>query len=189
LAASFMPSRMTKREFLEAVQSRAARAAVGITTVRGSPRGTLAAARAYLCRVDLRKFAVAPSKFPLILDLETGALARALPKGARKWGLARKVLNIFLRDCLYTTYLEREYGLRRAQVAFEIPLDSLTAKGLKQFAGRRKLPKWPGVKHVTPEISAEYQLAASRLASVRNIRRVHLDTLLWSLVRDRSTKG
>lgn len=176
---------MTNREFLEAVQSRAARAAVGTSAVRGGPSGTKDAARDHLRSIDLRRFAVSPSRFPSVLNRETKQLLKVLPRGAR-WGLARKVLNIFLRDCLYTTYLESRFRLSKAEAALEIPLDKLTATGLRRFAGPRALPAWSGVKHLTPRVSAKYQAAAMAMSDALGIHRVHVDSVLWSQERDAS---
>ena len=58
-----------------------------------------------------------------------------MPKGAQAWGTARKALNIFLRDALYTTYLSKRYGLPRAEASLEIPLDSITAVRLREVYG------------------------------------------------------
>ena len=43
----------------------------------------------------------------------------------------------------------------------------------------RDLPRWPGVKHLTPEISDQYQQEAEREAKRRKIARVHLDAYWW----------
>lgn len=147
---------MKKKEFLAAVQSRVARIAVGPSTVRGKGHaGAVAAAQAFFREVDLADFGVSPPAFRKALDRATRALVRRLPKGARHWGIARKLLNIFLRDSLYTTYLDTEYCLSRAVEALEIPLDSITGKQLNRIAGRGGLPRWPGVKNLSPSVSRD----------------------------------
>jgi len=95
--------------------------------------------------------------FRLRIDKATEDLRVALPHRARSWGLARKLLNIFLRDAMYTTYLREHFHLDRAEFLLEIPLDSITAKTLKKFASRGKLPTWRGVKYVTPATSMVFQ--------------------------------
>jgi hypothetical protein len=176
---------MRKSDFLKAVQSRVARIAVGASTVRGRGHaGAVAAARGFLRRLDLSAFAVKPATFRKALDRETKALLAELPKGARHWGIARKLLNIFLRDCLYTTHLESAFQLSRAEDAFEIPLDSITALHLKRSVGRGGLPHWPGVKHLTPSLSVQFQIAAFTEAARNNIARVHMDAVWWSSSRD-----
>lgn len=176
---------MRKRDFLEAVQSRVARIAVSASAVRGrGHKGTVAAARNFLRQLDLAAFGVKPPVFRRALDRETKSLLAELPQGARHWGIARKLLNIFLRDCLYTIYLESAFRLSRAEEAFEIPLDSITALQLKRAVGRGALPPWPGVKHLTPLLSNQFQEAAAAEATKMRLARVHLDAVWWSLARD-----
>lgn len=177
---------MTENDFLKAVQSRVARVSVGASTVRGRGNsGVVAASRRYLRQIDLRQFG-RPTKagFAKHLDAATHALCSGLPRGARHWGLARKVMNIFLRDCLYTTYLDAAFGLRENEAFFELPLDSITAIQLKRAAGRGKLPAWPGVKHLTEPLSIVFQEAATDEAVRRGISRIHLDAIWWSASRD-----
>lgn len=177
---------MTDSELLRAFQSRAARIAVGASTVRGRGNaGVVAASRHYLRQVDLTVFGQPTRKgFSRHLDKATIELCDALPRRARHWGLARKVMNIFLRDCLYTTYLDAEYGLRKNEALFELPLDSITAVHLKRATGRGKLPAWPGVKHLNEPLNAIFQDAASAEATKRGIARIHLDAIWWSVSRD-----
>jgi hypothetical protein len=120
---------MTKSAFLRTVQSRTARVAIGASAVRGRGNaGTVAASRTFLRSLPLQRFAVRNArKFAQALDRTTNDLRTALPRTAQHWGLARKILNIFLRDCLYTTYLAEAYRLQRAEPLLELPLDSITA--------------------------------------------------------------
>jgi len=177
---------MTRSEFLRTIQSRAARGAVVPSAVRGrGHRGTVAAARTFLRQVDLTPFGCSNARdFSRALNQATGQLQKALPLKARKWGIARKVLNIFLRDCLYTTYLENAYRLRLAEHFFEVPLDSITGTALKRAAGRGGLPKWPGVKHLERSESRKFQAAADVEATSRGVARVHLDAVWFSVARD-----
>jgi hypothetical protein len=87
-------------------------------------------------------------------------------------------LNIFLRDCFYNAYLRSAYGLAVAERWFEVPLDRVVAVGLKENL-TMALPRWPGVKRVTPELSSTLQDAALLLSTEWGITRVHLDTYLW----------
>lgn len=177
---------MTESQLLRAVQSRVARIAVGASTVRGPGNsGVVLASRKHLLGLDLALFGqVDRAKFSRNLDTTTAALRESLPIGARHWGLARKVLNIFLRDCLYTTYLAEAYDLRKNEAYFELPLDSITARQLKRATGRGQLPPWPGVRHLTEPLSAKFQKAATTEAASRGISRVHLDAVWWSKSRD-----
>ena len=175
-----------RSNFLHIIQSRAARIAVGPSAVRGRGHsGVSKAARSHLKTVDLSRFATKKEEdFRGALDAATEELRRALPKGTQKWGLARKVLNIFLRDCAYTIYLSEAYDLLLAEEFFEIPLDSITARELKRASGHGRLPRWPGVKHVTPQLSSEFQVAALSEAKKQGVARLHLDALWWAFSRD-----
>jgi hypothetical protein len=177
---------MTKAEFLNTIQSRTARVAIGASTVRGRGNaGTVAASRQFVRSLPLQRFALDdPSRFAAELDRTTDDLCAALPRNAQHWGLARKILNIFLRDCLYTTYLSEAYQLQRAENLLELPLDSITARQLQLIAGRGVLPRWPGVRHVTADVSARYQAVPAKEANARKIARAHLDALWWSVGRD-----
>ena len=178
--------RVNKSDLRKAIQSRTARVAVTASAARGrNNAGVVAASREYLCEVNLRDFGDAPrAKFHLVLDAHTRALVKRLPPKARRWGLARKFLNIFLRDSLYTAELQRAYRLNRHADLLEIPLDSITARELKKIAGRGGLPSWPGVRNLKAEVSRQYQAVATEEAKRRGIDRVHLDAIWWSLARD-----
>jgi hypothetical protein len=137
-------------------------------------------ARSFLVRLNLAQFGTDNRQaFKRTLDGATKRLQRELPKRGRSWGLARKLLNIFLRDSLYTGYLSRAYGLRAAERFLEIPLDSITAKRIRENVP--ELPRWPGVRHVSQEMSAAYQAAALPLARKERVYRVHLDAYWWGL--------
>jgi hypothetical protein len=98
--------------FIQAVQSRAARISVSASATRGNGAGVVAAGRSFLSRLPLTDFATSrPEVFRQRLDTATDELSAAMPANARSWGLARKLLNIFLRDALYTTYLADAFKL------------------------------------------------------------------------------
>jgi hypothetical protein len=142
-------------------------------------------ARPFFAELPLNKFATSSAAaFARRLDQQTEALQASFPEGSGSWGLARKLLNIFLREALYNRYLEERFRLSVSEPFFEVPLDSITGGRLvKQVAGA-KLPAWPGVKHVTPELSAKYQLKAREHAAELGICRVHLDAIWWGGARD-----
>jgi hypothetical protein len=99
-------------------------------------------------------------------------------------GTCAEILNIFLRDCLYATYLARAYRLDRAEEFLELPLDSITAKELRKAAGRGQLPRWLGVRKLTKDVSADYQAVALEEARNEKKARVHLDAKYWAANRD-----
>lgn len=176
---------MTSKELLKAIQSRTARIAVGASTVRGKGNaGTVSAARLFFNNLNLRLFQIPKEKFPTVLDHETLRLQDALPSNAQHWGISRKLLNIFLRDCFYSLILNTQYMLQDLEHVLELPLDGITAQALKMSATHGALPSWTGVKHLTPENSNAYQQAATEEANKKGIARVHLDAVRWSLERD-----
>ena len=172
--------------FLSAVQARAARICVGASAIRGQGSGVAPPARQFLERLSLNPFCTARgARFQSQLDEATERLRVALPDKSRHWGLAWKLMNIFLRDALYSTYLAGAFPISNAEAYLELPLDKITSGNLWRIAGRGELPCWRGVKHLIPKDSAAYQsFAAKYVASLKPaIARVHLDTYWWG-VRD-----
>lgn len=167
------------------IQHFVARASITASAVRSQgTRGVKEAATAHLAGLPLSDFALRDGvQFRKVLDRETKALIQALPRRARSWGLARKCLNIFLRDAYYNADLRRHYGLSAAAKHYEIPLDRIVAQELKKMAGRGQLPVWPGVKHLTAPISDTFQAFASSRAAANGIARVHVDAFLWTAGR------
>ena len=176
-----MISMRRKKEFLEVIQIRAARIAVSASATRGQRApGLVAAARGYLGTLPLDQFAVArPQLFKERLNHATSELIRVFPKDGRSWGMARKLLNIFLRDAFYTAYLKDAYRLEVAEHNYELPLDSITARHLRADAAKGHLPRWRGVKYLTPQASEILQATAATIASSRGIARIHLDAYWW----------
>lgn len=168
-----------KKLFLAEMLRRTANVAVGASAVRGSPYGTAAAARTHLAKVRLSGFVGAKPQFDRALDEETYKLMRALPRGARHWGLSRKLLNIFLRDAFYNRFLCREYGLNRIEHWLELPLDSHVGKRLNEQSGSGDLPRWNTIKALTPRLNRQFQATALEIAKRRGLSRAHLDLFFW----------
>jgi hypothetical protein len=167
--------------FIKLVHKRVASVAVAASTVRGmGPKGTAAQARSFLARVNLKRFVVASEKeFARVLELTTQSFCRALPKAVGHWGLARKLLNIFLRDAAHNRVLNRKFGLAKIERWMEVPLDSHVGKQLRAVPEGRHLPAWKTVVGLQPEVSEKFQIAASRLAKAKGLARVDLDICLW----------
>lgn len=176
---------VSQDEFLSWVRSRAARIATGGSAMRGKGNsGASAAARSVLRSMDLSILAYADeAAFGKQLDMQTSRVLAGLPRGARHWGLARKVVNIFLRDCLYTSYLRDVFKLGPLESMLEVPLDSYVAKRLIETQPGQ-LPRWRGVKHVSPSESHLLQAAAVLESQRLGVARVHLDAYYWSAARD-----
>lgn len=171
----------SERDFLRRIQQRAARVAIGPSPTRGQGSANIVGrARAFAAALPLRPFATNdPRLFARRLDSATREMQGVLPRPAATWGLARKLINIFLRDCVYTSYLRDAYRLDVTEPHLEIPLDSITAKQIRIHAPGSLLPRWPGVKHLQPDVSQHYQAAAQMIADLYGISRVHLDADWW----------
>jgi hypothetical protein len=166
---------------IKAIQARTAAVAISPSAVRGQGEaGVVDAARDYLADLNLHRFGTPEGRiYRRSLDRATDELQTALPAKARSWGLARKCLNIFLRDAFYTCYLRDAYDLGLAEEWYELPLDSVVAKEMRKEAGRGVLPWWPGVKYLQQGVSETYQAYALAMATRMGISRAHLDTYLW----------
>lgn len=168
-------------DFLPAVQWHVARLSIIASAARnqGAP-GVVSAARCFVADLPLHPFGTKlEPAFVNALEGSTEQLRRALPRGAKRWGVARKLLNIFLRNALYNHYLNQAYSLDQAEPWFEVPLDSIVAKELRRLLGSTPLTKWRGVQHVTPTVSRQYQQAIRQLAADKGIAPIHLDTYWW----------
>jgi hypothetical protein len=97
-------------------------------------------------------------------------------------GAASDEEAIPLRACLYNAYLNKAYGIRVAERMLEIPLDSITAREIRREAP--ELPRWLGLRKLTPDLSAAYQAAALTAAEREGIARVHLDAKWWGGARE-----
>jgi hypothetical protein len=167
-------------ELIAGLRSRLARVAVTASTLRSLPADTAPVARRFLRELPLKPFAVQDrAEFDRALDSATERFVKELPPGCRHWGVARKFLNIYVRECAYNAHLRSAFQLGPAERYLEVPLDGVVAEQLA-------LPgeKWTGLAALTPQKSAAYQKAAATLAENRRTRRVHLDVELWSLSRD-----
>lgn len=169
------------RDFLPTIRRSVAVTALGPSSLRNQgAKGVISASREFLALLDLSTFMTADEdRFCAQLDSTSERLRKALPKGAQNWGASRKALNLFLRDALYNYYLATEYRLHRIENWLEIPLDSAVARGLKKLRGGERLQEWPGLKKLTPYVSAQFQALAMDIAKSRGLARVHLDIYLW----------
>ena len=169
------------KNYLQLLQKRVGSTSVGASTARGmGPAGTIQAARKYLQGVHISRFVERnESAFRAELEAATLELQKALPKGARYWGSARKFLNIFLRSCAYNKYIREQYRLERIEAWLEVPIDSHVAKGLKGEGKRGALPRWRTVIRLTPSEHLAYQTFASAVAKQEGVLRVHLDVKYW----------
>ena len=169
------------RHLVENLRLRTAELAVAASTVRGAGgKGVTRAARAALKSVPLRRFAVrSRSAFDRVLESQTRRIQARLPRGARHWGVARKVLNIFLRSVVFHRHLCSAYKLERTEAWLELPLDRHVAEGIQREYAGTALPRWRTIKGLLPDVSAAYQRAGRSIAAVRGAEPVHLEYYWW----------
>jgi hypothetical protein len=153
---------------------------VGASTVRGLPKGTAEAAREFLAGVSLRQFGINSERlFRRRLNRLTDDFKGVLPSRRGHWGLARKLLNIFLHNALYNYYLRKKYSLGRSETLYEVPIDSVVARGIRRAFPAGRCPAWRGLKNLSNVEHEVYQDCAAELAASRGLARVHLDAILW----------
>jgi hypothetical protein len=163
------------------------------------PAGTVESAREFLACIKLTRFAHRSElAFMRELDRATDEMLKALPSGARHWGMARKLLNIFLRGATYNRFLCEAYGLSKADPWLEVPLDSHVAKGLRGEKaaglecgknGKDILPHWKTVIGLDQIVSKQYQAFANDVAQRDGIHRVHLDLRYWRQLGQEPANG
>jgi hypothetical protein len=164
---------------------RIAETSIGISTLRGHPKNTIATTRVYLKTLKLEDFQCSNAKdFNKTLDKHTIRLSKQIKKLDYRfafWGSARKALNIFLGNAAYHAVLRSEYRLDRIEKYLEVPLDKQVATDLISLAEERNLslPKWKTIKGLLPENSDIYQSFASSYAKEIGCTRIQLDLLLW----------
>jgi len=146
------------------------------------PKGTIKAARKYLAGLKLSSFSKkTEAEFRTVLNRATHRFVRKLPRKAKRWGAARKFINIFLRGIVYNRYLCKHYDLYRLERWLELPLDSHVAKCLSSEKGGEILPKWKTVIGLDRKTNRKYQKFAAEVAKRKKYStyRVHLDIRYW----------
>jgi|GEM_PF-4970062 hypothetical protein len=105
-----------KAKLIKVLCERTGDVTAGTTVLRGTGKGVRKNAKKFLMdlhRVDPQKFSgcKTEAQFKALLDKKTIELKGTLPDKAKKnWGVARKMLNLYLRDMLYYRYLCSHFG-------------------------------------------------------------------------------
>ncbi len=167
--------------FLNAVQKYVANIAIGASSLRNlGAKGVVSTAREFLAGLDLMSLErMSPNQYADWLDERTDELRDRFPREARKWGAARKALNIFLCHAYLNRPLCEAYRLERLAHVMETPLDSVVATKLREKAPNGTLPRWPGVGRLTQKVSQQYQEFATEHAKEYGVPRGCLDAVLW----------
>ena len=142
--------------------------------------GVLLAARDVAAEINLKELSHATrTRFHISLDELTQRMLMRFPENAQNWGAARKGLNLFLRDATYNKDLCGFYGLEHLRSWLEVPLDKDVASALKDQPEGKYLPRWCGIKYLTPQASREFQTVATKVAIRSRLPRVDLDVYYW----------
>ncbi len=174
----------TKR-FVSELQWHQARVSITVSTVRSQGAGTGEIARRFLAEeLEISRLRGPSERAYLVrLDEATEALRNRLKGKARTFGLARKLLNIYIRDCVYSRILCAHHRLESIEPFLELPLDGIVGRALVRAARERgqfrRLPKWTSIRALSREDSDAYQAFAIELAAERSLARVHLDVAIW----------
>jgi len=180
-----MPRSAFSRDFITKLCAHQARVSITPSTVRTQGKGTMHIARDFVaCELDVSKLRVTSGRrYIAHLDDATDSLRLRLRGKARTWGLARKLLNIYIRDCVYSRMLCKHFRLEKIEPFLELPLDGVVGRELTSKAEElgqiHRLPKWKSIRALTREQSELYQGFARELAGERGYARVHLDVVIW----------
>ena len=172
---------MLNKALITNLRLRTPELSVGPSALRNAGRpGVVRACRVALKQVRLTRFKVKSRRdFLRVLDHETEKVRCQLPKGAQHWGVARKALNLFIRNVVYHRHLSAHYGLGGIERWLELPLDSQVAAGIRDWAKIGKVPSWNTVKGLTPDVSHRYQHAARRIARKKGVYSINLEYYWW----------
>lgn len=168
-----------KVKLVQQMQSYVAETCVGASAIRNQGgSGLIQAARDYFKTVNLSSIPTNETQFVLWLDKHTNTILLKFPAGARKFGTARKALNLFLRSATYNCCLNRAFHLDSVLPLLEVPLDRYAAKHLLKY-DFTIATKWVGLKSVSRSDHGKYQRAALDLAKKWKIYRVDLDVFFY----------
>ena len=170
-------------EFIQYVKIQTAELSIGPSTLRNQGKsGLIQKTREYLKQLALENYGLVDSQeeFCELLDKHTEDLIENLKDKFLNWGAARKAINIFLRNATYNRFLCQQYGLERIEEWLEVPIDKSVATGLINSSQLGvSLPKWRGIKWLTPQENDSFQQAAQALADLEGINKIYVDLFYW----------
>jgi N-glycosylase/DNA lyase len=168
-----------KKKLIKFLQKYEAIIAISPSAMRNQGKGILKKVQKYCANIELSQYKFLNERTLFIKQLEKETTK--LMKTGLPWGVARKVLNLFLRNVTYNAHLRKFYKLQSIESFLEIPLDSIIAKELKKR--NKKLPEWSSLRSLTHDEGDLFQNSADRIALQKGIYRVHLDVFLWTTNR------
>lgn len=181
---------MTESIFLKLLHRRLSQTSVGASAIRNQGgAGLIQALRYYFeNKIDLAEFITSlPNEqaFSQFLDVHTLYVLALFPKKAQSWGAARKGLNLFFRDVVYSKFFSDHFGIPTDFYEFneyikqlEVPLDKNVAFGIIKDS-TENVPHWISIRSLSPELSNRYQELAKAIADKKRIARANLDLIYW----------
>lgn len=157
-----------------------ARRSIGNSTLRGYPTDTKTVAQHFLAKIKLDERNFQPGAYRQYLDGLTPQLQAEFNANANLgcavyFGAARKSLNIYFRELLYSIHFNRLVA--PAWSVLEIPLDKNVARWLT--SANPRLPRWTTIKQLNPKIYELFQDTARRVADSRKVAVIDLDVEYW----------
>ena len=167
-------------EFLKLVQAREINSAIGASTLRGQPKGTVSITQEFLKNLDLDIFKEIDleSEFLEKFNEQTNLLKDKI--FSRSWGISRKALNIFLFHGINNIFLNQRYNLNKIIPFMELTLDNPNAKRLIKKEKEKGIElNWINITKLSKEDSDKLQDFAKSVAKEHGCERCYLDLYFW----------
>ncbi len=133
--------------------------------------------------IDLKAISTCKGEleFNALLDSYTSKLKQkvAKPVNAEHWGICRKAINLYLRDCYYNKALNEHFSLDKVASYLETPIDSFAMKALAKYTS---FVKKSAIKALDKNTHQEWQKAAKTFAQANKLpNRVDADLKIYKL--------
>jgi hypothetical protein len=153
-------------------QKRISKTCIGSNSTFGSlESGGLNSIRQNLCIIinlsDISS-CKSDSEFKALLDSFTSKLKQKLstPVSQDHWGICRKAINLYLRDCYYNKILNEHFKLDKIAAYLETPIDSLAMKSLGKYTTSVKKST---IKALNKTTHQEWQKAATLFSKANSL--------------------
>ena len=96
---------------------------------------------------------------------------------AEHWGMCRKAINLYLRDCYYNKTLNEHFNLDKVANYLETPIDGFAMKALAKYTS---FVKKSAIKALDKNTHQEWQKAAKTFAQTNKLpNRVDADLIIY----------
>ena len=114
-----------------------------------------------------------------LLDSYTSKMKQkiAKPIHAEHWGMCRKAINLYLRDCYYNKVLNEHFKLGKIAAYLETPIDSLAMRNIGKYTSAVKKST---IKMLNKTTHQEWQKAATNFVKATCLaNRVDADLIIY----------